>query len=79
VFIADVVRALDGPLAAVRGQRPEEVDYAGASEHLGEVWVALRAAMRHVLERVSLADVAAGTFPTDISELLAEPGAWLRR
>jgi len=79
VFIADVVRALDGPLAAVRGQRPEEVDYAGASDHLGEVWVALRAAMRHVLERVSLADVAAGTFPADISELLAEPGAWLRR
>ncbi|HAN70015.1 MAG TPA: transcriptional regulator [Actinobacteria bacterium] len=79
VSIADVVRALDGPLAAVRGQRPEDLDYSGESEHLREVWVAVRAAMRHVLERVSLADVAAGALPPDIFELLSEPGAWNRR
>jgi len=79
VTIADVVRALDGPLAAVRGQRPEDLDYSGASEHLREVWIAVRASMRHVLEHISLADVAAGTLPTTITDLLAEPGAWQRR
>lgn len=79
VAIADIVRALDGPLAAVRGKRPEDLDYIGAAEHLREVWIALRAAMRHVLEHISLADVAAGNLPTQITELLDEPGAWKRR
>ena len=79
VSIADVVRALDGPLAAVRGQRPEDLDYGGSSEHLREVWIALRASMRHVLEHISLADVAAGALPTEVSDLLSEPGAWQRR
>lgn len=79
VSIADVVRALDGPLAAVRGARPEDVDYSGASEHLREVWIAVRASMRHVLERISLADVASGSLPADVTDLLAEPGAWQRR
>lgn len=79
VSIADVVRALDGPLAAVRGQRPEDLDYAGAAEHLREVWIALRAAMRDVLEHISLAEVATGTLPPSIEGLLAEPGAWKRR
>jgi Rrf2 family protein len=79
VSIADVVRALDGPLAAVRGQRPEDLDYTGASEHLREVWIAVRASMRHVLEHISLADVASGQLPPPITELLDEPGAWQRR
>lgn len=79
VSIADVVRALDGPLAAVRGGRPEDLGYAGAAEHLREVWIAVRASMRHVLEHISLADVAAGELPNNVSELLAEPGAWQRR
>lgn len=79
VSIADVVRALDGPLAAVRGQRPEDLDYQGASEHLREVWVAVRVSMRHVLERISLADVAAGNLPPDVTDLLGDPGAWQRR
>jgi len=79
VSIADVVRALDGPLAAVRGQRPEQLEYAGASEHLREVWIALRASMRHVLESTSLLDVAMGALPPDITGLLKEPGAWQRR
>lgn len=79
VSIADVVRALDGPLAAVRGQRPEDLEYHGASEHLREVWVAVRVSMRHVLERISLADVATGTLPADVTDLLADPGAWQRR
>jgi Rrf2 family protein len=79
VSIADVVRALDGPLAAVRGMRPEDIEYPGAAEHLREVWMAVRASMRHVLENISLDDVATGKLPTDVSELLAEPGAWQRR
>ncbi len=79
VSIADVVRALDGPLAAVRGQRPEDLEYHGAAEHLREVWIAVRASMRHVLETISLADVAAGTLTPEVTDLLAEPGAWQRR
>ncbi len=79
VSIADVVRALDGPLAAVRGQRPEYLEYSGASEHLQEVWIAVRASMRHVLENITLVDVASGTLPADVAGLLGEPGAWQRR
>ena len=79
IAVADVVRALDGPLAAVRGQRPEDVDYQGEAEHLREVWVAVRGAIRHVLERVTVADVAVGRLPEDVAELLREPGAWQRR
>ena len=79
VTIADVVRALDGPLAAVRGERPEDLEYAGASEHLREVWIALRASMRAVLEHISLQDVADNHLPDDVARLLAEPGAWQRR
>ena len=79
ISIADVVRALDGPLAAVRGQRPEDVAYTGAAEHLREVWIALRAAMRDVLEHTSLADVAANHLPSEVARLLEEPGAWKRR
>ena len=79
ITIADIVRALDGPLAAVRGQRPEDLEYSGAAEHLREVWIAVRASMRHVLERTTLADVAQGTRPEQVSALIAEPGAWQRR
>lgn len=79
VTIADVVRALDGPLAAVRGARPEDVEYPGSAEHLREVWIAVRASMRHVLEHITLADVASGNLPGDVGDLLAEPGAWQRR
>jgi DNA-binding IscR family transcriptional regulator len=63
----------------VRGQRPEDISYTGAAVHLQEVWVALRAAMRDVLEHITLADVASNHLPEDVSRLLAEPGAWARR
>ena len=79
VTIADVVRALDGPLAAVRERRPEDMEYHGASEHLREVWVAVRVSLRQVLERITLADVAGNTLPADITALLEQPGAWQRR
>ena len=79
VTIADVVRSLDGPLAAVRGQRPEDLIYPGAADHLRDVWIAVRASMRQVLEGISLEDVETGHLPEDIAGLLAEPGAWQRR
>jgi Rrf2 family protein len=79
ISLADVVRALDGPLAAVRGARPEDVTYDGASEHLRDVWVALRASLRKVLENVTLADVSNNKFDDAVEKLLDEPGAWESR
>ena len=79
ITIADVVRALDGPLAAVRGHRPEDLDYHGTSEHLRDVWVAVRVSMRNVLEHITLDDVAQGTLPPIVDALLQDPDAWHRR
>jgi len=79
ITVADVFRALDGPIAAVRGMAPEDMAYPGAAEHLREVWVATRAALRSVLEQVSLDDVVSGELPAAARGLLAEPGAWERR
>ena len=60
ITVADIVRAVDGPLASVRDEKPEDLAYEGSAEHLHEVWVALRASMRDVLENVTLAQVVAG-------------------
>lgn len=79
IAVADVFRGLEGPLADVRGLRPEDARYEGPAEHLRDVWVAVRAALRMVLESVTLADVAAGTLPDEVSQLLADPEAWHRR
>lgn len=79
ITIADVIRALEGPLADVRGERPEDLHYAGAAEHLQEVWIAVRAALRQVVEHVTLADVASGDLPSAVTDQLAAPGAWQRR
>ena len=79
ITVADVIRALEGPLADVRGERPEHLHYAGPAEHLQEVWIAVRAALRQVVEHVTLADVASGNLPPAVTELLAAPGAWQRR
>ncbi len=68
--IADIIRVVDGPLATVRNTRPEHLDYTGSSVHLRDVWVALRAAERHILERTTVADVVAGSLPEDVSALL---------
>ncbi|HYA45444.1 MAG TPA: Rrf2 family transcriptional regulator, partial [Acidimicrobiales bacterium] len=76
VTVADVIRALEGPLAEVRGIRPEMAVYEGPAEHLREVWVALRASLRAVLEHVTLADIVNGTLPTAVARLTAEPEAW---
>lgn len=79
VSIADVIRAAEGPLASVRGEKPEDLDYAGNAETLRDVWIALRASLRDVLEHVTLADIAAGKLPKQVSTLTREPGAWQRR
>ena len=79
VTLADVIRAVEGPLVGVRGQRPEEVAYAGSAESLQQVWVALRANLRKVLERVTVADVAAGKLPKDVLALTREEDAWQTR
>jgi Rrf2 family protein len=79
IAVADVFRALEGPLADVRGERPEETVYEGPAAHLQDVWVAVRAALRLVLESVTLADILAGKLPAPVAELLATPDAWERR
>src|SRR5271165_2060347 len=76
VSLAEVIRALDGPLAEVRGFRPEAAHYDGAAEHLQEVWVAVRASLRAVLENVSLAQVASGKLPQPVARLTTDPDAW---
>ena|SRR5438132_11383662 len=77
ISLADVIRAVDGPMANVRGQRPEEVEYAGPAAPLREVWVAVRASLREVLEATSLADLVAGQLPPRVGELTADPDAWV--
>jgi Rrf2 family protein len=79
ITVADVMRALEGPLAEIRGLRPEDTAYDGPAEHLQDVWVAVRAALRAVLEQVSLADIVAGTLPGPVAEMAAEPDAWISR
>ena len=79
ITVADVVRSLEGPLAAVRGERPEDVDYGGAATHLRDLWIAARVSIRDVLERVTLDDLLDGEFNVAIQALLKAPGAWERR
>jgi len=77
ISLADVIRAVEGPIANVRGLRPEEVEYGGAAEPLREVWIAVRANLRAVLETVTLADLAAGRLPEEVARITADPEAWL--
>ncbi|MCL2535830.1 MAG: Rrf2 family transcriptional regulator [Nocardiaceae bacterium] len=79
ITVADVIRTLEGPLASVRGERPEDVTYEGSAESLQRVWIAVRVNLRTVLEGVTIADIAAGALPEFVGELTADPGAWRRR
>ena len=79
ISVADIIRAVDGPLASVRGERPESMHYAGPAVELAPVWIALRAAVRGVLEHVSLEDVVAGNVPAEVAGLARDPDAWKRR
>jgi Rrf2 family protein len=77
ISLADVIRVIDGPLANVRGHRPEELGYRGAAESLQEVWIALRANERQILELVTISDVATGKLPKRVRTLAADPNAWV--
>jgi Rrf2 family protein len=79
IALADIIRAVEGPLAAVRGEPPEDTTYAGAAKSLTQVWVALRSSIRHVLEETTVADVVAGTLPPTVRTLIDQPEAWTRR
>ena len=76
ISIADVIRALDGELANVRGSRPEHLEYGGAASALQQVWIALRASERQILEGVSLDHVARSAMPELVVGLVADPAAW---
>ena len=76
ITVAEVVRAVEGPIANVRGVGPEQVEYAGSAEKLRDVWIAVRANLRAVLEKVTISDLARGELPVSIEELAADPDAW---
>ena len=79
VTVADVIRAVEGPLASVRGGPPEEATYAGAASALPRVWIAVRVNLRRVVEQVTIADIAAGQIPPELDQLTEDPGAWVTR
>jgi Rrf2 family protein len=77
VTLADVIRAIDGPLAGVSGARPESLDFVGVAEPMRDVWIAVRASLRGVLEGVTLADVVGGSLPQHVRDLVADEDAWV--
>jgi Rrf2 family protein len=77
--IADIIRAVEGPLASVRGGPPEDSHYPGAAAELPRVWIAVRANLRRVVEHVTVADVASGALPKSIDKLAEDPEAWVTR
>ena len=77
--LAQVIRAVEGPLVGIRGQRPEEIEYVGSATALQQVWIALRANLRKVLEQVTVADVAAGKLPEEVVALTGAEEAWQTR
>ena len=79
ITIADVIRAVEGPLASIRGARPEDAAYPGAARDLPQVWIAVRKNLRNVVEHVALADVAFSRLPRSITELADDPDAWVTR
>ena len=76
ITVADVIRVVDGPLALVHGERPESLLYAGPAEHLRDVWVAVRAALRQVLERTSLEQIVEDNLPPQVTTLSDDPRSW---
>lgn len=79
ISLADIIRAIDGPLLGVRGERPENLGYIGAAEPLQTVWIALRANERAILEEVTLAHLVTGDLPESVRRLAELPGSWEAR
>jgi Rrf2 family protein len=79
VSIADIIRAVEGPLAAVRGIQPQDLDYTGHAAPLQRVWVSVRASLRRVLEHITIADLVSGELDPDLEQLVDDPDSWVRR
>jgi len=79
ITIADIIRAVEGPLATVRGGKPEEAEYPGVASQLPRVWIAVRKNLRNVVEHVTVADVASARLPESIDVLADDPEAWVTR
>ena len=79
ITIGAVIRIVDGPLAEIRGLRPHETEYANVAAHLPELWIAVRSALRSVLDEVTLAQLLSGKFPAHVRKLVDTPDAWLPR
>ena len=79
ITIADIIRAVEGPLATVRGTKPEDAQYPGAASQLPRVWIAVRKNLRNVVEHVTVADLAGSKLPSSISRLADDPEAWITR
>jgi Rrf2 family protein len=77
ITLADIIRAIDGQLLGVRGERPENVGYIGAAEPLQRVWIALRASERAILEEVTLGQIVSGELPPSVTNLVGDPEAWV--
>jgi Rrf2 family protein len=77
IKLADVIRAIDGPLANVSGSRPETLGFDGSAETMRDVWIAVRASLRGVLEHVTLAQVVSGELPDHVRDLLRDEDAWV--
>ncbi len=76
ISLADIIRAVDGQLVGVRGERPENLGYIGAAEPLQSVWIALRANERAILDEVTLEHIVTGELPARVRELTNDPRAW---
>jgi Rrf2 family protein len=79
ITVADIVRAVEGPLANVRGEPPETVEYPGHAESLQRLWICVRASLRSVMEHVTLADLANGVLPPALDQLADDPDQWVTR
>lgn len=79
ISVADVIRAVEGPIAHVQSEPPDEITYRGNAKHLSHVWIAVRANLRAVLETVTLEDLVTGELPEVVAELTASPDAWAAR
>jgi Rrf2 family protein len=79
VSVADIIRAVEGPLADVHGTPPEEAEYDGPAAELQRVWIATRVALREVLEATTVADIASGSLPGSVTALAQRPDGWARR
>lgn len=77
ISLADVIRAVDGPMTDVRGDRPETLEYVGPAARLQDVWIAIRATLREILEGTSVADLASGKLPKEVRRLSGDPDAWV--